>query len=204
MTDPYKVYKVHKVITTDQIIDIKKPKLEADIIDLLKKRFSPRVFSDEKVGDDNINSLIEAARWTPSSSNRQPWFFYISQRDSQSFQKILACLSEGNYWAKNASHLIVGCYLDVDEKGKNNYAQYDLGQAVMSLIFQAQSLGYYAHQMGGFNKDLVKESLIIKPPRYPWVVIAIGKIGDYLKTDQILIDKDNKERKRKEVISQKI
>ncbi len=192
------------MITTDEIIDIKKPKLKADIFDLLKKRFSPRVFTDEKVGDKDLNSLIEAARWTPSSNNRQPWFFYISQRDNQSFQKILTCLSESNYWAKNASYLIVGCYLDEDEKGKNKYAQYDLGQAVMSLVIQAQSLGYYSHQMGGFDKDLIKESLTIKTPYYPWVVIAVGKIGDYSKADQILIDKDNKERKRKEVISQKI
>lgn len=192
------------MITTDQIIDIKKPKLKADVIDLLKKRFSPRVFSDENVGGNDLNSLIEAARWTPSSNNRQPWFFYVSQKDSQSFKKILNCLSESNYWAKNASHLIIGCYLDEDEKGKNNYAQYDLGQAVMSLVIQAQSLGYYSHQMGGFNKDMVKESLIIKAPLYPWVVIAIGKIGDYSKADQILVDKDNKERKRKEIISQEI
>lgn len=191
-------------ITTQQIIDLKKPQLKADIIELLKKRFSPRVFSDEKVRDDNLNSLIEAARWTPSSNNRQPWFFYVSQKDGRGFQKILNCLNESNYWAKNASCLIVGCYLDEDEKGKNNYAQYDLGQAVMSLVIQAQSLGYYSHQMGGFNKDTVKESLTIKAPLYPWVVIAIGKIEDYSKADQILIDKDNKERKRKEVISQKI
>jgi nitroreductase len=186
------------------MVDIKKPKLEADVFDLLKKRFSPRVFTGENVGDEDLNSLIEAARWTPSSNNRQPWFFYISQKNSQGFQKIINCLNESNYWAKNASYLIVGCYLDEDEKGKNNYAQYDLGQAVMSLVIQAQSLGYYTHQMGGFNKDLVKESLTIKAPYYPWVVIAVGKIGDYSNADQILIDKDYKERKRKEVISQKI
>lgn len=191
-------------ITTQQVSDLKKPQLKADVINVLKKRFSPRVFSDEKVGDDGINSLVEAARWTPSSNNRQPWFFYISQRGSQNFQKILNCLSESNYWAKNSSHLIIGCYLDEDEKGKNNYAQYDLGQAVMGLVIQAQSLGYHTHQMGGFNKELVKESLNIKTPCYPWVLIAVGKIGDYSKADQILIDKDNKERKRKEIISQKI
>lgn len=192
------------MITTDQITYIKKPKLKIDIFDLLKKRFSPRVFADENVGDKDINSLIEAARWTPSSNNRQPWFFYISQRDSQSFKKILNCLNESNYWAKNASYLIVGCFLDEDEKGKNNYAQYDLGQAVMSLVIEAQSLGYYSHQMGGFNKDALRDFLAVIPPSHPWVVIAVGKIGDYSKADQILIDKDNKERKRREIISQKI
>lgn len=184
--------------TTDQIINIKKPKLKADIINMLKKRFSPRVFSEEEVGNKDFNSIIEAVRWTPSSSNRQPWFFYVAKKGGKGFGKIFSCLSESNYWAKQASYLMVGCYLDKDKNGKNNYGQYDLGQAVMSLVVQAQSLGYYIHQMGGFNKDMAKEVLTIKSPAFPWVVIAIGKIGDYSKADQILIDKDNKERKRKE------
>lgn len=190
--------------TTQQIIDLKKPQLKADITDVLKKRFSPRVFSEEEVKVEDLDSMIEAAHWAPSSSNRQPWFFYVAKRGGKGFEKISSCLNESNYWAKKASYLLVGCYLNEDEKGKNKYAQYDLGQAVMSLVIQAQSLGYYIHQMGGFDKDLIKESLTIKTPYYPWVVIAVGKIGDYSKADQILIDKDNKERKRKEMISKKI
>ena len=186
------------MITTDTIINLKRSRLKADIIDVLKNRFSPRVFSDEEVRNKDLNSIIEAARWTPSSSNRQPWFFYVAKKDSQGFEKTLGCLSESNYWAKHAGYLVVGCYLDEDQMGKNNYGQYDLGQAVMSLVVQAQSLGYYSHQMGGFNKDMVKEVLNIQSPAFPWVVIAIGKIGDYSKADQVLIEKDNKKRERKE------
>lgn len=191
-------------ITTKQIIDLKKPKLKANIIDVLKKRFSPRVFLDDKTSDKDLNSIIEAARWTPSSRNRQPWFFYAARKGSQGFEKTISALSESNDWAKNASYLITGCYIEEDEKGKNNYAQYDLGQAVMSLVVQAQSLGYYIHQMGGFDKKMLKEILNINPSFFPWVVIAIGKIGDYSTADQIVLDKDNKERKRKEIISQEI
>lgn len=191
-------------ITTKQIIDLKKPKLKTDVIDVLKNRFSPRVFSEEEVKNEDLIKIFEAARWTPSSSNRQPWFFYIAKNSSIDFEKILRCLNESNYWAKQAGCLVVGCYFGEDQMGKNNYAQYDLGQAVMSLIIQAQSLGYYSHQMGGFNKNMIKEILAIKSPVFPWVVIAIGKIGNYSKADQILIDKDNKERKRKEIISQEI
>jgi nitroreductase len=191
-------------ITTQDIINLKKPKLKADIIDVLKNRFSPRIFSEEELKIRDLNSMIEAAHWAPSSSNRQPWFFYIAKKGGKGFEKILSCLSESNYWAKNASYLLVGCYLDEDEKGKNNYGQYDLGQAVMGLVVQAQSLGYYTHQMGGFNKDMVKEVLDIKFPVLPWIVVAIGKIGDYSRADQILVDKDNRERERKDIISQEI
>ena len=192
------------MITTDQIIEVKKPKLKANIINVLKERFSPRVFLEEKISSKDINSIIEAARWTPSSSNRQPWFFYVAEKGGKGFEKTISCLSENNYWAKYASHLVVGCYINEDEKGKNNYAQYDLGQAVMSLVIQSQSMGYFVHQMGGFDKDKIKEILTIQSPAFPWVIITIGKIGDYSKADQILVDKDNKERKRKEIISQKI
>jgi len=151
-------------ITTQQIIDLKKPKLKEDIIDVLKKRFSSRVFSDDEVDNTDLNSIIESARWAPSSSNRQPWFFYLAKKGSHGFRKTLNSLNESNYWAKHAGYLVIGCYLDEDSIGKNNYAQYDLGQAVMSLVIQAQSLGYYAHQIGGFNKDLLKENIAINHP----------------------------------------
>ncbi len=192
------------IITSKQIIDLKRPDLKEEITSVLKNRFSPRVFSDEEVKSGDLKKMIEAARWTPSSSNRQPWFFYVARKGSKGFEKVSSCLNENNYWAKRAGYLLVGCYLDEDERGKNEYAKYDLGQAVMSLVVQAQSLGYYSHQMAGFNKEMTKEILNIKPPAFPWVVIAIGKIGDYSKADQILIDKDNKTRKRKEIINQEI
>ena len=190
--------------TTDEIIKIKTPQLREDILDVLKRRFSPRVFLEDQINDSNVKKFFEAARISPSSSNRQPWFYYYAKRGSGSFVKISNSLNPDNDWAKNAPLLIVGCFISEDEKGPNKYAQYDLGQSVMSMVIQINSLGYYCRQMGGFDKNKIATDLNIMPPIFPWVVIAVGKIGDYQKVDPILIEKDNRIRIRKSKVAKEI
>jgi nitroreductase len=189
-------------ITTQRIINLKKPRLKVDIINLLKDRFSPRVFSDKKVLDEDLKKIFEAARWAPSAFNVQPWFFYYAKKETAGFKKIYDSFAEFNSWAEKAAILIIGCYIDSASHGKNPYAMYDLGQAVFSIAIQAQSLGYYSHQMAGFDKDKIIKNLDLKKSIIPHIVIAIGKIGDYSEADQVLIDKDNKTRERKEIVSQ--
>lgn len=191
-------------ITTKQIIDLKKPKLKADIIDVLKNRFSLRVFSEEKIKKEDLKKMFEAARWSPSCFNIQPWFFYYAKNGTPGFKRISSSLTEGNSWAKKAPVLIVGCYIDITSHGKNPYAKYDLGQAVFSLVTQAQSLGYYCHQMAGFDKDKIRQDIGIKEPVIPLVAIAVGKIGDYEKADKQIADGDLTKRERKDIINQEI
>lgn len=87
-----------------------------------------------------------------------------------------------------------------DEKGKNPFAYYDLGAAVISLILQAQSLGYYARQMGLFDKQQVKQIFSLDKNLEPFVVIAMGKIGNYQHAPQEIIDMELDPRPRKKNI----
>jgi len=41
-------------------------------------RWSPRSFSAEKISEETMLTLIEAARWAPSCYNEQPWLFYYA------------------------------------------------------------------------------------------------------------------------------
>ena len=84
--------------------------------------------------------------------------------------------------------------------GKNKYAQYDLGQAVFALVFQAQELGYYSHQMAGFDKRKAKELLKLPKEQEPWVLIAVGKLGDYSKAEEKWAKRDLKPAKRKDKV----
>ena len=49
--------------------------------ELLKKRYSPRIFSDKIIEHDKIISLLEAAQRSPSSMNGQPWRFIVSSKE---------------------------------------------------------------------------------------------------------------------------
>jgi len=190
--------------TTNQIKEIKKPNLKTDINPILKNRFSPSFFLNEEIDDRDVLSLFEAARWSPSCFNAQPWHFYYAKKNTPGFEKISNSLMAGNSWAKSAPLLILGCYIDTTSHGKNSYAQYDLGQAVFSLVVQAQSLGYYVHQMAGLDKEIAKQNLQIAEPVIPHVMIAVGKIGDYGKADKQTVDRDFSKRERKEIVSTKI
>lgn len=44
-------------------------------IDLLKSRKSTRAYKPDPIPDDSIPKIIEAARWSPSGGNSQPWEF---------------------------------------------------------------------------------------------------------------------------------
>ena len=41
-----------------------------DFLEFLKRRRSIRMFQNKIISDDEIEMILEAARWTPSASNR--------------------------------------------------------------------------------------------------------------------------------------
>ena len=193
-----------KKINTKEIIKFKKTKLKFPIIKYLGTRFSPRFFKDEKVDSRIINSMIEAGRWAPSAYNHQPWYFYWTSQGSIAYKNVFFSLSDRNQWAKTAPVLMVGCYLKEREGKTNVFAQYDLGSSVMSMIAQAQSLGVYTRQMGLFDHKKLQQLLNIPKEYEPFIVLAVGKIGDYTKIDQELLDKELQKRERKTTISQRL
>src|SRR6185295_16246124 len=81
------------------------------IHELLVKRWSPYAFADKPVAEDDLRALFEAARWTASSYNEQPWRYIVATRkDPAEFERLLSCLVEGNQpWAKLAPVLALGC-----------------------------------------------------------------------------------------------
>ncbi len=79
------------------------------ILELLKRRWSPRAFSDQMVEPEKLRSLFEAARWAPSSFNEQPWSFVLATKQKpEEHARLLSCLVEKNQqWARGAPVLMV-------------------------------------------------------------------------------------------------
>lgn len=184
---------------TQDLINLKLIKTDPRVNQLFKNRFSPRFFAEDDIKDEDLKIIFDAVKLTPSSYNLQPWYFYVFKNKTKSFDIFSSLLLPGNDWAKKAPVLILGCYIEKSNYGKNYYAQYDLGQAVITLVYQAQELGYYTHQMAGFDRKKA-EDLIKNKQHVPWVMIALGKIGDYEKAPKELIIIDGKKRERKEKI----
>ena len=75
------------------------------------KRWSPYAFSGQPVPEEDLRALFEAARWSASNFNEQPWRYIVATRkDPQEFERLLSCLDELNQpWAKTAPVLALGC-----------------------------------------------------------------------------------------------
>ena len=152
------------------------------IHELLRRRWSPRAFSDRRVDPAIMRSLLEAARWAPSSYNVQPWSFIVATKDDPvEFGRLLSCLVEGNIqWAQHAPVLMVSvARLSFEDDGKpNRHAFHDVGLAVANLIVQATALGLVVHQMAGILPDKIRKLYGI-PEGYEAVAgIALGYPGD--------------------------
>ncbi len=48
-----------------------------DFLEFIKNRRSIRSFQDKQIPDNEIQMILEAGRWAPSASNKQPWEFYV-------------------------------------------------------------------------------------------------------------------------------
>jgi nitroreductase len=56
--------------------------LADELLELIKSRRSIRNFTDEPISDEDLLRIIDAARYAPSNTNRQPWKFIIIKNDS--------------------------------------------------------------------------------------------------------------------------
>lgn len=148
------------------------------IDNLLQRRRSPRAFSEQPVEPEKLVSLFEAARWSPSSANEQPWNFIVATKDDHEINsRLFECLSERNrQWAHRAPVLVlVVARLHYGTTGTpNKHAWYDVGQSVAHLTVQATALGLSVHQMGGFNTEKARELFSIPDGFAPVIILAIG------------------------------
>ncbi|MFY1597082.1 nitroreductase family protein [Micromonospora sp. WMMD737] len=148
---------------------------------LIAGRWSPRAYDPAYVVEESsLHNILEAARYSPSNRNSQPWRFLIGRRGDQVFDGLLDALAHGNrLWAAASSVLICGLAARCDESGEPlRWASYDLGQAIAYLTVQAMSEGLYVRQMAGFDPARIRVGPDVPTGFDPWIVVAVGALGD--------------------------
>lgn len=142
------------------------------------RRKSTRAFSEKPVEPEKLRSILEAARWAPSSSNIQPWRFIVATKEEpENYERLLGLVVEQNrMWAVKAPVLILSVTKLTHEAGDrpNKFALHDVGLASANMTFQATSLGLAVHQMGGFNVEKARTVLNIPKDFEPVAMIALG------------------------------
>lgn len=89
------------------IIITKTAKADYPIHELIAKRWSARAFSTRSVEKSKLLSILEAARWAPSSRNEQPWRYIIFTNDNpEKLKNAQSVLKDINNYAKRAPILV--------------------------------------------------------------------------------------------------
>jgi len=151
---------------------------------LLTRRWSPYAFNpSRRIEPEKLALCFEAARWTPSSYNEQPWHIVYADKfaDPSAHARLLSFMVEFNSgWAQHAPVLgLIARRTQSQVFNKSNpHAEYDCGAAMAMLMVQATELGLSVHQMAGF--DPAKADTEVKFPEgfASLTIFAMGYVAE--------------------------
>ena len=145
--------------------------------ELIAKRWSARAFSTKPVERSKLLSILEAARWAPSSKNEQPWRYIIFSIDNPvKLMEAQSVLLESNSYAKRAPILICAIAKKNYSEGEkyNRLHFHDLGAANENMFLEAFNQGLIMHEMEGFDVQKAVEVFKIPEDYEIGIMIAIG------------------------------
>jgi nitroreductase len=154
---------------------------DADIDEAFLNRWSSRAFSLEPIAFEKIRTLFEAARFTPSAGNVQPWLF-IYAADASTRRRARTLLNEEHRrWADRAPLLVfVFARRTHPQTGADlRTGAFDTGAAWFALALQAEKLGLSCRAMGGMLHERAYSVLGVPEAEFTsMIAVAIGYRGE--------------------------
>ncbi|WP_430591689.1 nitroreductase family protein [Humidisolicoccus flavus] len=169
------------------------------VLDVLRERWSTRAFTETPIDRRALATALEAATWSPSAFNAQPWRFIVGFAGSEVFDRIVDTLIPFNQnWAKGASALMLTVAQLRDADGREQKtALYDLGQAMGHFAVQASAEGFHFRQMSGLSPTRAAEAFGLSDDYRVVSAVAIGYLGEPELLDEDLREAETTPRERK-------
>jgi nitroreductase len=151
-----------------------------NILDIIFKRRSIRVYQEKEVSRDTLKLLLQAAMAAPSASNGRPWeFIIITEKDI--LDKFRTRLKYGKHNAPAA--IVVLANLKIAQSASPNlFWVQDCSAAVENILIAAAGLGLGTVWIGSYpNEDVIKtEQDILGIPEsiVPMALIYVGYPGE--------------------------
>ena len=139
------------------------------LLSLLKGRRSIRRYRPDPVPDEMVEQLLEAGRWAPSASNRQPWEFIVVRDEAIRQQVAEHAAFYFIKWAQveEAPLLLILCG-DARNPAYRRFLREDIGLAGSQIMLQARALGLGTCWIGALNRKAVAG--ILKIPDHVEIV----------------------------------
>jgi nitroreductase len=138
--------------------------------DAITSRRNVRAFSDQPVSAEHLDRILEAARRSPSSRNTQPWDFVLVTDRAQLTELATVWVGAGHVATSAATIALV---IDAGPEHARR-AQFDLGQATMSIMLAAADLGIGSCHAGVGEQDAAGQLLGLPDDRECAFLISLG------------------------------
>jgi nitroreductase len=182
------------------------PTIVDDIHQMFRLRRSGRAYDPTRhVSKSDMVALFEAARWSPSAGNAQPWRYLYANKseDPRAYSRLFDLLNENNQeWAQYAPVLLLSAAVTLRVNGhgdvvQNTAALHDLGSANMAISLEATNRGLMSHMIGGFHLDAARE--LLPADTQPVVMMTIGYPGEPTLLSELSRSKDAAPRTRRSI-----
>ena len=143
-----------------------------NVFEAIKERRSIRQFTDESIGQDALEKLLDAARWAPTASNQQRWRFVVVT--SRTVKELIKQFSPGIFAIPSA--YIVICIEKDPDAGTGAGVSYlaDCAIAAQNIVLAAYEMGIGSCFVLAFSKTAVTEVLNLPENVEPLLVVTLG------------------------------
>lgn len=148
---------------------------DMDTLDSIRTRRSVRRFTEEQIGEEQLELLLRAAMAAPSASNERPWQFVIVRDRGK-----LLDLAKATPFAKPLSGASVGLVVAADRREMKypGFWVIDCSAAIQNLLLAAHAVGLGGvwigvHPVAPFRWRVRR---LVGLPRYivPHSLVALG------------------------------
>jgi len=150
-----------------------------DFFEIVKLRRSVRAFTEDKVADEEVEKIVDAARWAPSAGNIQPWEFVVVRKPEIKRRLAEAALDQS--FIEEAPVVILVCADETrsewgyGSRGVNLYCIQDTAAAIENMLLAASALGLGSCWVGAFYEDDVRKTLNLPRGVRPVAIVPVGR-----------------------------
>ncbi len=139
-----------------------------DVYQCIRSRLTVRSFKPDPVPEGVIRRMLQAARWSPSARNRQPWNFVVIQ-EKETLEQIGSIASSGGFIG--GAPLAVAVVME-----RMGRPEFDAGRSLQQMELAAWSMGVGGCVAGvrGEENDKVRALLDIPEDKELVTVVAFG------------------------------
>lgn len=139
--------------------------MNRDVYEFILGLRAIRSYRDEPLADDDLEAVLEAARWTGSSKNRQNWSFVVIS-DKDRLQELAACGDFTDPVRASAATIVI-----VQEP--EGY-EFDTGRVAQNIMLAAKALGVASCPITLHRDGDARQLLGVPEDRRTRYAVALG------------------------------